>query len=154
MIGSTAVVEKTDNQFPDCFPSNFTQDILPPNIQPGKIAVYRICKYGKIDRKAFLSTFEEVELKLRPPSRNWSKFLEDPSTYSTSCNTDMNEILGVLDSLQGYHPQAFLCEGIADSAFGPVQRTCERKQCSYGHVDWWLFKNCDPSPNFHRVEDL
>lgn len=143
--------EVAENMFPDCFPSNFQETILPHNLQPTKMLVYRICKYGKIDKQAFLSTFEEVTLNLRPPGMHWEKQLNDPGTYSTSCNTDLNEILGALDSLQGYHPKAFLCQGEASSELGPVQRTSERTHRSTSHVDWWLFRNSDPSSDFYQV---
>lgn len=145
--------EKTQHQFPDCFPANFEEDILPKNIKPGRIRVFRVCKYGRLDKQAFISTFEEVKLGLRPPGMRWSAQLKDPGTYSTSCNTDLDQIMGVLDSLQGYHPRAFLSVGEAFSEIGPVQRTSERKKNANGHVDWWLFKDADPSPYFQQVEE-
>ena len=145
--------EKTEYRFPDCFPPNFAEDILPKNIKPASIEVFRVCKYGKIDKQAFLSTFEEVQLGLRPPGLKWNSRLKDPGTYATSCSTDLEQVIGVMDVLQGYHPKAFLCAGVASSELGPVQRTSERKENAGGHVDWWLFKGSDPSPSFRQVEE-
>lgn len=148
-----AAAEKSENRFPDCFPSNFQEDILPKNLKPLHVHVFRICKYGSINKQAFLSTFEEVKLGLRPPGFRWEKQLNDPGTYSTSCNTDLQEILGVLDHLQGYHPQAILCQGDATSDLGPLQLTSERIKRPTNHVDWWLYKDSDPSQSFAEVSE-
>ena len=143
-----ATAEK--HQFPDCFPPDFEENILPKNLKERKMTVYRVCVFDKITRDAFLSTFENVHLGRRPKDRGWERKLRKPETYSTSCDSDYEAVLGTLDCLRRHHPAPFVMRGTASSDLGPLQPTSERTGRPTSHVDWWLYRDSDPSPKFQK----
>ena len=51
------------SKYPECFPDNFEEKILPGEAKQENIPVYRIIKYRKIDRDEFIGTYEEVYLR-------------------------------------------------------------------------------------------
>ncbi len=135
------------NKFPDSFPANFETDILPKNIVPLTLQVYRVCISGIINKNAFLSTYESVRQGLQPKPPKWN--LDDPGTYSTSCFKNVNEARNTLKCLKRYNPPAFIMEGEATYALGPLQRTKERTGKKTSHIDWWLYHDADPSRLFY-----
>lgn len=138
--------------FPDCFPPDFTDEILPKDMPQLTMQVYRVCKWGTIDRNAFLSSYEETIKGLRPKGRSWQRDLKKPSTYSTSCSSDIESIQGTLKCLQLYNPPAFIMEGEASFELGPLRKTPGPDGKEKTHIDWWLYKDADPSGQFQRVE--
>ena len=144
--------QKVDHVFPDCFPPDFQETLLPKDLIPVKIMVYRVCKYDKIDKRAFYSTFEEVERGLCPRKMRWEKLLKKPETYSTSCTETLEAALGVLDCIQAHKPVAFLIRGEADSELGPVRPNAP--ETFTDHVHWWLYRDADPSGDFFRDEKV
>lgn len=139
--------------FPGCFPDNFEADILPKNLPPLTLRVYRVCVRGILSREAFLSSFEEVLRGDKPKPRGWDKKLKDPIAYSTSCDYDEDSARGTLDCLRRYNPPAVLACGEASSDYGPVQKTRERTGTDTSHVDWWLYAGADPSGRFQVVSE-
>ena len=127
----------------------------PHDLPRKELDVYRICKSGKLDREAFLTTYEETRQGLRPKGRNWSRAVLNPGTYSTSCNKTYDSVERLLGLLTRYHPHPVIAKGVASWQFGPVQETIERtkRTADSDHVDWWLY-GCtnDPSETFHVVE--
>ena len=51
--GLELVEEKVKKEFPDCFPSNFTKDILPQNLPDLQLEVFRVCTTGEICKETF-----------------------------------------------------------------------------------------------------
>lgn len=45
-------------KYPECFPENFETDILPEGAKKENKAVYRVIKYGTINRDSFIGTYE------------------------------------------------------------------------------------------------
>lgn len=140
------------HKYPECFPQNFESEILPEGIQDITLFVYRICTNGIINKDAFLSTFEEVQLERKPKPMRWNKKLKDPSTYSTSCNTSLASIKNVLKCLKAYYPVPIIAQGTATFRYGPLQCTSERTGEETTHVDWWLYADADPSGEFALCE--
>lgn len=141
-------------EFPKCFPSNFATEILPQGLPDQEIAVYRVCTTDTICKDAFLSTYEEVELKGKKPPVHWKTKKKKPGGFSVSCNDTLEGALNPLKCLRRPYPGAFLIYGMASSELGPIQRTVEREP-EYDdetHLDWWLYADSDPSPGFDRVE--
>lgn len=146
------------HEFPDCFPPEFVDEILPKGLVPQIIDVYRICTRGIIDKTAFLSTYEEICLNLKPKPRpqKWEKMIHDPGTYSTSCYEEKNDVINALKCLTAYYPNPILIQGHASFEYGPFQRTSERKVQNDSHVDWWIFKDAYPNEcgQFQIVETM
>ena len=142
-----------DKQFPSCFPSDFEEKILPPNLLPLKIVVFRVCTTDTICKDSFLSTFEATLSGKRREPPNWKEQLRDPGVYSVSCNDSEKDALNVLKCLTRYYPDPFIMKGTASSELGPMQYTVERDpQYKFkSHIDWWLYADSDPSPGFEMV---
>jgi len=147
---------KKDKGFPNCFPTDFREKILPKGAAEQKLEVYRVCKWGRIERQAFLSTYEETELGLRPPKRGDNKAIEkwrnNPGTYSTSCNVEYYEACRVLDLFMRNYPEPIISKGEIQPDLGPSQLTKERGGEDNSHVDWWIYKDTEPHMSFEEVE--
>jgi len=135
-------------KFPEAFPDNFETDILPKNIPPLTLQVYRICISGIIDKNAFLNTYESVQQGLQQKPPEWD--LDDPGIYSTSCFEKVKDARNILKCLKKYNPPAFIMAGEAPYTLGPLQRTIERTGKKTSHIDWWLYRDADPSRLFYK----
>lgn len=76
-------------KYPECFPENFETDILSKGAKKENKSVYRVIKYGTINRDSFIGTYEEIQRGLIPPKKRMN--LNDPGLYSTSCNIEYSE---------------------------------------------------------------
>lgn len=136
-------------KFPECFPSDFESRILPKEAKEDNRTVYRVMKYGKIDRRGFISTFEETKLGLRPPGKR-ELDPDDPSVYSTSCHENKSDAEYCLKLLMRKNPSAFIVKGETERSCGPCQLTKERKKCKDSHVDWWIYEESNPEQYFKK----
>lgn len=132
------------NEFPECFPKNFINDILPKGASPRELEVYHICIDGVIHKESFLSSYEYKQHLNRPSEDDPN----DPGTYSTSCYTKRKDIKNSLKSWRRHSPSPIIVQGKTNLDSGLVQPTKERKHCSTSHVDWWIYKDKDVSDNF------
>lgn len=139
------------NAFPDCFPTDFIECILPKEAKDTKFDVYRIIKFGKIDRQAFLSTAEEVYLGLRPVGKKDNT--KDPSYYSTSCSLKIEDLCKLLKLTMKREPRAFIAKGVTEPSCGVSQLTEERTGDKSNHVDWWIYKDASPEKYFEEVSN-
>ena len=114
------------SKFPNCFPENFETEILPREAKEENRLVYRIIKYGTINRDSFISTYEEIQRGLIPPKKRMN--LQDPGLFSTSCNIDYSEAEYVLNLIMRHQPKAFIAKGETEGSCGPCQLTSERKK--------------------------
>lgn len=145
MNGTIEVTRK----FPDCFPPNF-EKMLPYGACEYEINVYRVCRLGIIDKKAFLSNYElylQEEYELRD-----IKDLADVGIYSTSCYEKKGEINNFLKCIRKYHDRPIVAKGTTKSICGITQRTRERTGKKNSHVDWWLYKNSNPEKFFYKED--
>lgn len=138
-------------KYPKCFPENFETDILPKNAKNENKFVYRIIKYGKINRDSFIGTFEEINRGLIPRKKFLN--LSDPGLYSTSCNIKYSEAEYVLNMFMRHHPKVFIAKGETEGSCGPCQLTSEREERNDTHVDWWIYDEADPQIYFSEVVD-
>lgn len=140
------------SKYPKEFPEKFEEEILPKGAAHKRKTVYRIIKSGKIDREGFISTYEEVKRGLIPePKRGLN--LNDPGTYSTSCNMVYEEAEYWLDVFMRHHPKALIAKGITEPSCGPSQLTSEREARDDTHVDWWIYEEAQPQIFFEEVDD-
>lgn len=137
--------------FPDCFPKNFTTDILPAGVTEENKTVYRVIKYGILNRDSYVGTYEEIQKGLMPPPKYKQLDLADPSTYSTSCSLEKSELEFLLKMCMRYHPAAFIAKGITAVECGPSQLTSDREPRDDTHVDWWIYKDAEPQYYFEEV---
>ncbi len=124
---------KKMGKYPECFPENFEEEILPKEAKEENKNVYRVIKSGKIDRNSFIGTFEEIKRGLIPKKKRIN--MNDPGLYSTSCNIDYSEAEYVLDLFIRHHPQPKIAKGVTHERCGPCQLTSEREQRKDTHVD-------------------
>ncbi len=138
-------------RYPKCFPENFEKDILPKGAKKENKSVYRVIKYGTINREGFISTYEEIQKGLIPPKKRID--LNSPGIYSTSCNIDYSEAEYALDIFMRHHPRAFIAKGETENTCGPCQLTSEREATKSTHVDWWVYEDSDPQLYFKEVDN-
>lgn len=136
-------------KYPECFPENFEKDILPKGAKGENKSVYRVIKYGTINRESFISTYEEIQRGLIPPKKRIK--LNDPGIYSTSCNIDYSEAEYVLNLFMRHYPKVFIAKGETEKTCGPCQLTSDREARTDTHVDWWIFEKCEPQMYFEEV---
>lgn len=137
------------SKYPECFPENFENEILPKEAKQENKKVYRIIKYGAINRDSFISTYEEIQKGLIPPRRKLN--LADPGTYSTSCNIEYSEADYLLNVFMRHHPKVFIASGETEASCGPCQLTSERESREDTHVDWWIYGKAEPQKFFKEV---
>lgn len=138
-------------KYPDCFPDNFEEKILPKDAKFENKRVYRVIKNGIINKDSFISTFEEEQRGLRPRSKKGLDLL-DPGYYSTSCQMEYSDADYLLNIFMRHNPKVFIAEGVTEMTCGPCQLTSERDKRNDSHVDWWIYKEAEPQKYFKEVE--
>ena len=138
-------------KYPECFPENFETDILPKDAKKENKSVYRVIKFGTIDRNGFIGTYEEIQRGLIPPKKRMN--LDDPGLYSTSCNMKYSEAEYVLNMFMRHYPKPFIAKGETEGSCGPCQLTSEREKRSDTHVDWWIYEDTEPQIYFSEVSN-
>ena len=138
-------------KYPECFPENFGTDILPKDAKKENKSVYRVIKFGTIDRNGFIGTYEEIQRGLIPPKKRMN--LDDPGLYSTSCNMKYSEAEYALNMFMRHYPKPFIAKGETEGSCGPCQLTSEREKRSDTHVDWWIYEDTEPQIYFSEVSN-
>ena len=138
------------SKYPECFPENFEDDILPEGAKNENKSVYRVIKYGTINRDSFIGTYEEMQRGLIPRKRRMD--LADPGLYSTSCNIEYSEAEYALNLFMRHHPRVFIAKGETEGTCGPCQLTSEREERDDTHVDWWIYRDVEPQKYFTEVK--
>lgn len=136
-------------KYPACFPENFEDQILPAGAKAENKSVYRVIKYGELNRKSFLSTYEEIQLGLIPPKKRMDP--GNPGLYSTSCNQDYADAEYALKIFMRHHPRAFIAKGETEASCGLSQVTAERTGEASSHVDWWIYDQAEPQRYFEEM---
>lgn len=143
-----------------CFPDYFAETAIAGISLWGKaenIPVFRVAKYGKKDRSAFLNYYDEVleGLKVvRKREKYLEKCREDIDRLSVSCyekKEDIEEYYQI--TLKESYPERILLKGTTAMSCGLSSRTRERKEtCTDSHVDWWLYEDVAPYEWFRQEE--
>ena len=133
-------------EFPDGYPDDLLELIGRSGGTFTALRVYRVAKYGVMDPKSYLSTFQEKQCcQLRYPSQK--KQDKSLSSYSTSCHIEKEKMQQYCLVSMRSCPQAIVIEGKTAPECGP-----SRLNPISGHVDWWLFKDARPWLYFHETE--
>lgn len=105
--------------------------------------VYRVAKWGKIENRAFYSTYKEIKEKIIPD--NEIKYPKNEiGTYSTSVYLEPGPCRKYINFLGGRLRRIYPCPIIikGKTSNGMVQRTIDRipSYPSEEHIDWWIFE--------------
>lgn len=142
---------KKMKKFPACFPDDFEATILPAGAKEENKSVYRVMKFGSINRTGFIGTYEEMQRGLIPKKKKIN--LNDPGIYSTSCNIEYSEAEFALNVFMRHYPNPFIVKGETIGTCGPCQLTSDREERNDTHVDWWVYENTDPQNYFKKVDN-
>lgn len=132
------------------FPVFFPKDIIPKEAAHREEDVFRVCRFGKIEKDAFISTYEEVFIRKILEVKDLDK--NDPGTYSTSVFKKRRDAKGIFNCIARHEPCAIVAFGKINPEHGPMQVTKERTGQKNSHIDWWLYDQADPSSEFEKVD--
>ena len=135
------------------FPNYFPIGQLPVGAKEQNIEVYRMCKWGIVERKAFFSNYEEaVFLGIELKGYSHENYLLDIDKHSVSSFEKQEDAKSRLKLFTRHKPACIIAKGITDASCRPSQRTAERKKCRDSHVDWWIYETAHPHMHFVEVK--
>lgn len=139
--------------YPDCFPNDFEECILPKDAGYTAIEGYRIANYGVKDPRSYLSSFEERILEHSCDQRPLDP--DNAESYSTSLFDTKDYPNHLLKLFMREHPAAELIHGQTDPSCGPSKMGTKnfknkRDSKTYHHISWWIYKNARPYDFFEK----
>lgn len=139
--------DEIKNKFPNYIPINLLENEL-DNIKETEMEVYRVCKYGYID-KSFITTYEEDLLETNNNIDKHDK--NDIGTYSMSCyqkQKDARRIFNMFKKFDEYKDTICMSKGITKNEIGIISATKNRTKKKDSHIDFWLYKDTKPIKYF------
>ena len=145
--------------FPENYPDDLLVQIMDDGAEYQELHVFRVARFGANNRAAFYSTFEdritrdEVTIRDFELARENGKY--DIGEFSTSCWQTSKQAAKILKLIKKHEPAPIILEGDIKPSTGPSMLTANSKshrEAGKGHIDWWVFKDADPSPSFCSVE--
>lgn len=120
--------------------------------------VYRIAEKGKLNRDAFLSSFQEKRIKnsCENSYNNRDAFLAekevvDIGDYSTSCFQKRRNAKKIL-KLKARHvdgPKILIGTILPETGLSMLTAESRSNRMAMdSHIDWWIYQGVDPSPYF------
>lgn len=149
-----------DNVFPDSYPKDLLQRIIDDGADNNTFEnVYRIANYGQNNRDAFLSTFltnikDESNENIRD-AYIASNINYDIGLYGTSIVDTKHKALRTLNLLERKYDGPILLKGNILPEYGMSMYTKDsksRESHNAHHIDWWIYKDADPSSHFSIEE--
>lgn len=128
------------------FPNYVPVDKLPKEAKEEKKLVYRVCKWGIIERKAFYSNYEEY-IFLGIKIKDFDKKLDDIFFHSVSTFERKKEIMRIFNLISQNYPEPIIAQGYTDPGCG---------LCLTGkntHTHWWIYEGAKPHIGFEQVND-
>lgn len=150
-----------DKVFPENYPNDLLERITEDGAGNNTIDnVYRVANYGENNRDAFLSTFlTNIKDSLNTNNRDVCKAQEqtyDIGTYSTSLYAKAKRAKNILLLLERKYNGPILLKGTVLPEYGMSMYTRDSKTRDVNkkssHIDWWVYKDEDPSEHFEIVE--
>lgn len=143
--------KEVKKEFPDFFPKDIKELIKKAGGKEQKIVAYRLCRNGKVNRDAFISSYEYNKYVIKkPPYTNRDLFYSsDLGVYSTSCFEEYIYIKRVKNCLAKYTPEQIIAKGIIHPSCGP----CSSPSIKNKHIDWWLYKDSNPEDYFEEYKE-
>ncbi len=150
-------MENTLKVFPDYFTQDIINEIIENGGQEHSYHVYRVDKYGNMDKTAFYNYYDEVVSGLktvRNKEKKLKNYQKSIGALSVSCQQSYDQIIYYYSvTLRNKHPHKRVLEGDINPEDGLSRITAEwEKSATKGHIDWWLYKNADPSAYFKEVQ--
>ena len=149
----------------DLFPSDYPIDLYDRIVEDGagenKFDVYRVSDVGTNNRDAFLCTYQT---KMRSSILNnrdayiYNYNIEtnyDIGFFSTSCFDEQKAAAKILKLIEKRVDSPKMLYGTIVPEHGLSMRTSESKsnrKSRKHHIDWWIYKDVDPSINFCELE--
>ena len=132
------------SKYPDCFPKDFENSILPKKAHFEEVECYRVLRKG-LTNESFLSSYEEHLLGIRVFK---DIDLNNPSIYSTSVYSDYMQVKKLKKSMARRDIQNLqIGKGITLKEYGKIL-----KSDNSSHIDWWLFKDNQAEKVFEIYE--
>ena len=129
------------SRFPNCFPDDAESKIIRAGGKLQRIEnVFRILRYGILDRDAFLGSYEESIRRAARIKKN-----PDIKSFSTSCYSERDAIIDRLKVSFRDEPEACIAKGTIDPSCGPAT-----DPNGHFHIDWWVFKDSNPECFFRK----
>ena len=145
--------------FPDIYPKDLLSRIIEDGAGENTIElVYRIANYGKNDRDAFLSTLltdiKDMQYNNRDAYLASKEIPVDIGIYSTSLSESEKDVRKLIRIMEQKYEGPVLLKGTVLPEFGLSMFTRNSKSKRRGrkhHIDWWIYKDMDPSPFFEKI---
>lgn len=136
------------------FPAFFKNFEMPDDATNEEIEVYRVCKYGVINREAFVGSYEEYNIIGDQSNINVPIDSNVPGHYGTSCYEKERDGKRFLSCCTKHEPAAILAKGITEKSCGLARRTPKEPghKGKKSHVDWWIYENASPQNYFSKCE--
>ena len=146
--------------YPDCFPPNIEELIVADGAGENRFRYYRVSRSGKIDRDAFLSSYEERIIRDQNiHDRDVEKMdqitQKDIGLYSTSGFESRSRANNVLNLLRRHSDGPVLIVGETEPICGLSMKTKDSKsgrKSKRSHIDWWIYKDAQPELFFTYCE--
>ena len=153
-----------DREFPEGYPVNLLTLIIEDGAEDKAINVFRVCRTGKVNRDAFLSTFQDAQKKASNNTNENTTIVNrdvaifdtskiDIGDFSTSCFDDLMPVRRIINNMQKSTPQQIIAKGITSPDCGLSMKTLNSKskrskRRNDPHVDWWIYKDATPEIYF------
>lgn len=155
-IGCDIIMEGNERTLGEIFSKCIPKELIPEIINSGKenfdIKVYRVSKYGTIEKKVFYNSYLEHESENRLSHLKKRYELNDIGTYSTSCHNSIKSPRKYLNLLkQKYsknYPRPIIIEGypICGLSQASIERNPDYEDDT--HIDWWIY---DDDKSFDKI---
>lgn len=151
-----------DKEFPENYPKDLLKRIIEDGADNNTIDdVYRIANYGENNRDAFLSSFlTDIKDGLNINNRDAYKAEKntyDIGYYGTSLCSKKKRAKNTLRLLEkNKYNGPVLLKGKVLPQYGMSIYTKDSRtrnvNSKSSHIDWWIYKDEDPSKHFEIVE--
>ena len=128
--------------FSNTIPPLVQEDILSNGTENPHCHVYRVAKYGELNRTTFLNSFEERIYENRKPQIDISNII---GSFSTSCYLSIwgpKKFLNLIKAkYRKKYPRARIIEGYTLCGLSQLTRERIPDYPDKDHVDWWIYED-------------
>lgn len=153
-------IEKSD-LFPEDYPDDLYDRIVQDGAGENIFNVYRVSDVGINNRDAFLCTYYTRIKTSQLNNRDAYKYQHcfdgdyDIGIFSTSCFDEEKAANKILKLIEKHVDGPRMLYGTITPEYGLSMKTSESKsgrKSKKHHIDWWIYKDVDPSIKFCEME--